>query len=509
MLEKTNSRIFTFLIGLSALAVATAAAIFSVIGLSMLYSGEMLYVAIAMGTLEFSKIITASYLYRYWKATGFGLKTYLTIALFVLMLVTSGGIYGYLTHSYQGATIGLDKINSQSLILEQRKENVIAERERLVSDIVILRSERQSTVENRNNEIAANNMAVDSNSVKYRAWRNSQVHKRYNVELTNIDNSVAKYTIDLDSTNVRLSRLNDKISDKKLEMIDTGADVGPLVYMARIFNTTMDTVMKWFTLVIVFVFDPLAIALIIALNVVLAKSKKETQYDIGVDVAKPGDHSAIFVAEEKEDGTFDLGEPDDLSFVNAKEKIDDYFENTSEEKIKEDFENAKPVEQAFDDIKKKLDERKNEYDKEKEFLQEIDDEISIGVQQELFDQGDEVKTRYAEKIVKPEMEYPPGIEVRPDRKAIWLDDKDKKKNKRIAHVNEFFDKMRVEKPNNHVYTKKRSPVTDNEIREFFEDAVRKVKKEGQGKITRTPFQPGGSVSVGHMEDDPDRDYSIQ
>ena len=69
MLEKTNSKLFTSMLGLSALLVAAAAAIFSVTGLSMLYSGEMLYVAIAMGALEFAKIITASFLYRYWKTT--------------------------------------------------------------------------------------------------------------------------------------------------------------------------------------------------------------------------------------------------------------------------------------------------------------------------------------------------------------------------------------------------------------------------------------------------------
>jgi hypothetical protein len=496
MLEKTNSKIFTFLLGLSALAVATAAAIFSVTGLSMLYSGEMLYVAIAMGALEFSKIITASYLYRYWKDTGFGLKTYLILALFVLMLVTSGGIYGYLTNSYQGATIGLDKINSQTQVLDQRKENLVAERERLVSDIATLRSERKSTIENRNNEIAANNLAVDSNSVKYRAWRNKQVHIRYNDELTNIDNSVAKYTVDIDSTNVRLSKVNDEISDKKLEMIDTGVEVGPLVYMARIFNTTMDNVMKWFTLVIVFVFDPLAIALIIALNVVLAKNRKEIEYKVGVDVAKPGDYS---VTGSIEDGTFDSG------YV--------------QQKLGEQLSSAKPVEKAFDDIKVRIDEKK----KEEEFLKEIDDEIEEMEKEKevpelikpLHDLTEEIKEKPTKDIVVPIEQFELELDgdfaevLNETTKKVGKDEPTKdrlgvKDSKEIAHANEFFDKMREEKPD------EKSPVTEDEIREYFENAVRKVKKEGQGEITRTPFQSGGSVSVGHMEDDPDTtDYSIQ
>ena len=522
MLEKTNSRIFTFLMGVSAIAVAAAAAIFSVTGLSMLYSGEMVYVAIAMGALEFSKIITASYLYRYWKDTGFGLKTYLTIALLVLMLVTSGGIYGYLTNSYQGATVGLDKIDSQTQVLEQRKQNIIDERERLVSDITTLRSERQSTIENRNNEIMANNMATDSNSVKFRAWRNSQVHKRYNEELLNIDNNVSKYTNDLDSTNVRLSRINDDISDKKLEMIDTGVEVGPLVYMARIFNTTMDNVMKWFTLVIVFVFDPLAIALIIALNVILMKSKKEkVKYHIGVDKADEKDYSCIITGERNEDESLDLGEPDDLSFMKT----------------------AKPIEKSFNDIEEKIDEQKEE-----DFLKKFDVEV--------------------EEMADEEIGFEDFLKSRPDRRAIWLEDKDKPKKtdqqvelelngnfadalngttKKVGkdestkeRINDQesikFADIQKDEPEEEIFDDEidkttnptgmnkvgfyetevnnieelinnDSPVSQSqdelsefEIEKKFEEAARKERKKQIGEVKRVTYEPGGEVNI---------DYSIQ
>ena len=548
MLEKTNSRIFTFLLGLSAFAVATAAAIFSITGLSMLYSGSMLYVAIAMSALEFAKIITASYLYRYWKSTGFGLKTYLTIAVLVLMIVTSGGIYGYLTNSYQGATVGLDKINSQSQVLDQRKENLTAERGRLVGDIATLRAERQSTIGNRNDEIGVNNLATDSTSMKYRNYRNSQVYKRYNEELTRIDNSISQYTTQLDSTNVRLSRANNDISDKKLEMIDTGVDVGPLVYMARIFNTSMDTVMKWFTLVIVLVFDPLAIALIVALNVVLAKDRK-------IEVSP-------IVEMVDSDETFDLGEPDDLSFMKT----------------------AKPIKEAFDDIQEKIDKKK-----EKEFLQEIDDEIEemekeVEKKRPRFSQPNPKKETISEypiekaaesfdnlihtekvvDLVEPLNEIVEDIKDEPTKDIVvplesesgsesmklWVEtqpmtkptdvefkldfeervvqepaksgDIPKEKiieavksvrEKQIERQNEFFDKMHEEKDEREFEeerkSKKKSPVTSDEIRDYFEDAVRKVKKDGQGIITTTPFQAGGSVSVDHLQDDPDIDYSIQ
>jgi len=165
MLERYDSKTFSYILGISAVLVALMAAIFSVTGLYLVYSGSKV-VAFAMGVLEFTKLVTASFLYRYWNDITRKLKIYLTTSVIILMLITSGGIYGYLTNAYQGATIGINKVNTQIDILNQKKENLIAERERLTGDISSLRIERQSTIENRNNEIKSNNMSVDSITVK-------------------------------------------------------------------------------------------------------------------------------------------------------------------------------------------------------------------------------------------------------------------------------------------------------------------------------------------------------
>ena len=583
MLEKTNNRVFTFLVGFSAFIVATAAAVFSVTGLSMLYSGEMFYIALAMGSLEFAKIITASYLYRHRKTTGWGLKIYLSIAVLVLMIVTSGGIYGYMTNAYQGATIGLDKINSQTQVLEQRKQNFTDERERLKVDLESLRSERRSILDSRAAEIKTNDESTDSLAIKYRSYRNRKVREQYKPELDNIDAQIAKYMVDLDFTNVRLSNANDNIANQKLDIINTGVDVGPLVYMARIFNTTMDAVMKWFTLVIVFVFDPLAIALIIAYNAIIMRGKQEKQYDIGVDKALPGDYSATYIPfdlkdatltpptgstewwkddpfmrarmedadralkekKEKEDETFDLGEPDNLPGVTF-----DGVNFPDATTV-----GAKPIKQSFDDIQERIDERKG-----KEFLQEIDDEIEemekevekkrprfskpnskkevSDIIKPLDDIVGEIKEKPTKDIVVPDPET--GAEPYPIKKAAESFDNLIEKQvelgqerivlepaksgdipkekiieavKKVKHQNEFFDKMRDDKKSETEFQeevkKKKTLVSNEEIRTFFEDAVRKVKKEDQGKIIRTPFQAGGNVNVGHIEDDPDIDYSVQ
>ena len=338
LIERTESKFFIFLVGFAAVSVAIWAAIFSVTGLSMLYSGSMLYIAIAMGVLEFSKLILASLLYRDWNLIPKWLRPYLLVAMIVLMLVTSGGIYGYLTNSYQGATVGLDKINSQTQVLEQRKQNYTDERERIKGDLESLRAERRSIIDSRNNEIRVNDESTDSLTMKYRSYRNRKIREQYKPELDNIDTQIAKYMVDLDSTNVRLSRANNDIANQKLEIIDTGVEIGPLMYMARIFNTTMDEVMKWFTLVIVFVFDPLAIALVLALNIIIVK-KQELQ----------GTSSGLAI-------TVDRVEPEDMVTVEAIE--------------------AKPVEKAFDDIQEKIDKFKDEQEDLDDDFSEALDEVT-------------------------------------------------------------------------------------------------------------------------------------
>ena len=505
-MERLDSKWFIFLVGLSALSVATWAAVFSVTGLSMLYSGAFVYIAIAMGVLEFSKIIVASYLYRHWRDTVFWLRMYMSTALILLMVITSGGIYGYLTNSYQGATIGLDRINSQSQVLEIRKENFIAERERLVSDIATLRSERQSTVENRNNEIATNNMALDSNSVKYRAWRNSQVHKRYNVELGNIDNQVSKYTVDLDSTNVRLSRVNNEFADNKLEMINTGGEVGPLVYMARIFNTSMDNIMKWFSLAIVFVFDPLAIALIIAYNnlVMMHRHPKEKEDDwpsIPVNEALIKDDDEFGPVEEDEFGPVDLEEDDVIElepdFVEALDETAKKVgqDEPTKERLGEDIKETPtkdivaPTEPPDDwhVPNEKLGIPDPETGAEPYPLEKDDTEIvtldeydkSIGFEPEQPILESEKLEPEPEPEIEPEgekLEPEPEPEIEPEGEKLELDEESAEFNEEEREV-----------------VKKK--LDDGEIKEYFEDAVKKVRAEQEGKIKKSMFTSGGGIRV--------------
>ena len=122
MLERVKN--FSSLIGFSALLVAGSAAFFSVFGLSKLFSGAALSVIVMAGSLEFTKLVAASFLYQYWYNMGRILKWYLTLGVAVLVLITSAGIFGYLSNAYQGATVVFEKQTTALLAYEDRLEQL-------------------------------------------------------------------------------------------------------------------------------------------------------------------------------------------------------------------------------------------------------------------------------------------------------------------------------------------------------------------------------------------------
>ena len=116
-----KKRLLPILIGLSALAVSGSAAFYSVFGLSKLFAGASLQVIIMAGSLEFAKLVTASLLYQYWDTIGKVLRIYLSIAVFVLMVITSGGIYGFLSGAYQETATKSEFLDKSLAVLETKQ----------------------------------------------------------------------------------------------------------------------------------------------------------------------------------------------------------------------------------------------------------------------------------------------------------------------------------------------------------------------------------------------------
>ena len=239
MFEKSKS--FPKLVGLSALLIAGSAAFFSVFGLSKLFAGATFSVIIMASSLEFGKLVAASFLYRYWDRINILQKFYMTFATVILIIITSAGIFGFLSNAYQGATVEFEKESTALIFKEDRLKQ-------LQEDKIYLKEELQDAIE----ELPDN----------YRTARR-KLREDYQPQISEI--------------NKQMIELKGEIGTLKTALVETGVDVGPVIYLARTFQTDIDTVVKFFIFILIFVFDPLAVMLVIAYNQALIDRSKEKQ----------------------------------------------------------------------------------------------------------------------------------------------------------------------------------------------------------------------------------------
>ena len=134
-METKDSRLFPYLVGLAALLVAGSAAFYSAFGLSKLFSGAAFAVVIMAGSLEFAKLVTASFLYRYWDEINKIMKTYLIMGVITLVVITSAGIFGFLSNAYQGATASFEKESTALLYKQDRLDQLVEDKKYLKEEV--------------------------------------------------------------------------------------------------------------------------------------------------------------------------------------------------------------------------------------------------------------------------------------------------------------------------------------------------------------------------------------
>ena len=261
------------IIALSALSVSVSAAFYSVTGLSMLFAGASLAVLIMASSLEVAKLVIASLLYQYWEKLNKILRTYLTIAACILVLITSAGIYGFLSSAYQETATQSEIVDKQIAALESKKklyedsrDNILQEKQSLATlrGTLSKGSTTQYTDKNGNLVVRTNNAAIR------------------NIE--SASKSDEKLSGKIDVVNDSIFSLENQILEVKVNSEAT-SELGPLKYLSKLTGQPMDKIINWFLLVIIFVFDPLAISLVIAANFAFTqiRPKKESSIEENVD----------------------------------------------------------------------------------------------------------------------------------------------------------------------------------------------------------------------------------
>jgi len=261
----------TLLLGLSALFVAFNAAFFSVSGLSKLFAGASLSVILMASSLEAAKLITAGYLYNYWEKINKVFRIYLSIGVVILILITSLGIYGFLTAAFQ------DTFNIYSITEKQR--TFLQQKEKFWADDVARYDVELSRI--------SDNIATLSNA------KASSIQVRDTTSTTGFRQTISTTELRLSQQRIAVEEQNRKDVQSKREVaadslqsiqlqileLDTntevGSELGPLQYLSGLLDKPMDQIINWFILIIIFVFDPLAVALVVAFNNALKVDKGE------------------------------------------------------------------------------------------------------------------------------------------------------------------------------------------------------------------------------------------
>jgi hypothetical protein len=252
---------FRYVMLMMALAVAGCAAYFSVWGLSQLFAGASVAVIIMASVLEVGKLVVTTALHTYWDKLSKPLRVYLSISVVILMFITSAGIYGFLSNAYQKTANKLEIHEGELSVLDGKKgifqkniddnQKIIDTKNKRLDQLSGLRTSQESRIDGSKSN-------RDRNSVRG--------------DIASANSEIQKLSLEIDNLNTKNAVLSDSIGKynvKALEMksgSDIAGEVGPLKYIAELTGVPMASVVNYLILLLIFVFDPLAISLVLATN---------------------------------------------------------------------------------------------------------------------------------------------------------------------------------------------------------------------------------------------------
>ena len=277
---------FKYILGLSALLLASCAAFFSVKGIALLFAASFYSVAIMSGSLEIAKLITASYLYRYWKDINKILKNYMLCATILLMVITSLGIFGFLSDAFQRNfsqySLNLNKIQSlksqQNFYMSQVDFN-----KSKLKDLIELQKTYQTSLDN-----VVKQDVTTTKTTGGGLFSSAKTEKVTDIKLvesknkivegsqSNINNLFSQISVvTSDLQNLDKQSLDNSQEIMKLESDNTKGEIGTFKFVAEAFGLKIETAVRIFILLIVIVFDPLAVCLVIAYNSMIKKIENQ------------------------------------------------------------------------------------------------------------------------------------------------------------------------------------------------------------------------------------------
>ena len=269
MINKKNR--FSLFILISALGLAGVAAYFSIIGIASLFSGAALSVGIMALFLEIGKICSVSFVYRFWDKINKLYKSYFILAVFILTILTSSGIGSFLLAYYQSASLGF-KLNQEKIVTTESSKGYYTNQVQSAEERIKMLNDVRKIQESRLSE-ALTNAFLSRNVIQLQQLQQQTIKL-----IDQADLDIKSENNKIEQARTQMQTVDEKVNQMKIGAIEK-KDIQTFRFLAEALHTDLDTVAKWFIISLIFVFDPLAIALILAYNVVVYKKEDETILD--------------------------------------------------------------------------------------------------------------------------------------------------------------------------------------------------------------------------------------
>ena len=320
MLERANQKLFITSLTISAVFIAGCAAFFSVRGISLLFAGSMLSVAIMATSLEIGKLMAASFVYRQWNYMKMVMKLYLCTAVVLLIGITSLGVYGFLSDAFDKTmtqvelyeanivqidkqnltyTKEIEKIENAANVVDQKANDSIVQFQKIYDDYVKDQRDRQDNLREQLKQMDQAVTSIENSpgglfsnkSGKLKALREEQKNSREEINQTlgvidtAIQQEYSKFLSKVETLRETTDKVPDNVTDvntiyskirgneqeiQELRSKIRDTDIGSFKFIARSFDMELDDVVKWFILIICLVFDPLAVVMVVGINMMIA-----------------------------------------------------------------------------------------------------------------------------------------------------------------------------------------------------------------------------------------------
>lgn len=436
------------LIWFCAIGLAVFSGYYSVFGISKLFSGGSWSIIGMAAMLEFSKLVVITFLHDNFKTLKRIFKVYLLSSATVLMILTSVGVYGYLTNSYQETAKSIHEAQNKIALLERKKE-IFLEQKNQIDTLVSQKTKRITSYDQLR--------LTQENSL------NSQLNAKKGIRglqknIQSVDNSTKTLNTEISELNQKSIGLSDSISQLEqqklvLENSTFTSEIGPLLYLSRLTGAPMDSIVNWFILVLVAVFDPLAVSLVIAANHLRHKdnekkkleelnnnkNKKET-VENSIDKVD----TKIFEEDEKTNTEYESEKPIAEIVDN---KIEEIIDKPIDEKIKDIIEKLHSIENP---IENELQSKPIDNSVVKKYIKKIKSQNST----KFLEKPKILQQRIDER---KEQEMKQNIENLKIQENNTINDKKEKKSLEVIEENRILDEFKST-PQNEFYDEHYNPI---------------------------------------------------